>query len=157
VKAFDVVEDIRSSLSPREVLPPVHAFSLQYTEEALSGSVVRAASDSTHAAQEPMPLEEALILIAGELATAVRVQDHGTTILSLPQSHQDGLENELPVLARTHRPAHHTARVEIQDDAEVQPAFGGSDVGDVRDPLRVGLVRREVTVQMIPNMIRARA
>ena len=99
MKAFDVVEDIRSSLSPRKVLPPVHAFSLEYTEEALRGSIVRAASDSTHAAHEPVPLEEALVLIAGELATAVRVQDHGTTILSpLAAGLQDQAANRLELL-----------------------------------------------------------
>ena len=99
MKAFDVVEDIRSGVRPRTVLSSVHPLSLQDTEEALRGSIVRAAPDSAQAAQELMPLEEALVLVAGELTNSIRVEDHGTSIRSLPQRHQNGMEDELPVLA----------------------------------------------------------
>ena len=67
MKAFDVVEDIRPRFCPRAVLTPVDALPLQQTEETFRSRVVRAGSDSAHAASNLMPLQESLVLVTGEL------------------------------------------------------------------------------------------
>src|SRR5208283_4620172 len=49
----------------------------------------------------------------------------------------------------SHRPAHHAPRVQVHDDAQVQPSLRGGHVGDVRDPLLVHCGSREVPIQLI--------
>jgi hypothetical protein len=104
-----------------------------------------------------MPFQESLVFIAGEPTAAIRVKNDRTSILSLPQRHQDGLQHELAVLVGTHRPTDDSSRVEIHHDAEIEPSFGSSDVSDVGNPFRVGMVRAEVSSQVILNVIRSSA
>ena len=40
-----------------------------------------------------------------------------------------------------HRPANHAARVEIEDDGQIEPALSGPDVGDVPGPDPIGRAR----------------
>ena len=75
MKPFDVIEDIRPGLGARAVLAPIDALPLEQAEEALRSGIVGAGSHRTHAASDLMPFQEPLVLIAGELAAAVRVKD----------------------------------------------------------------------------------
>ena len=53
-----------------------NALSFELTEEAFTGSVVAAVSDCTHAANQRVAIQRALVVGAGELAAAIRMQDH---------------------------------------------------------------------------------
>ena len=138
MEPFDVVEDICSCFGTRLVLPSVDSLALEQAEEALSSCVVRAASHLAHAALKLVPFQEPLVFIACKLTTRVRVKHNGTSIRSLPQRHQDGLQDELSVLAGAHRPTNNATRVEVHHNDQIQPAFRSSDVRDVGDPLGVG-------------------
>ena len=76
-----------------------------------------------------LPLEMLQRPLELTLAAAVRVKNHRASIRPLPQRHQDSLDHELAVLAGTHGPADDSTRVEIQHDGQIEPPFGGSDVG----------------------------
>jgi len=52
-----------------------NALPFQLTEEAFTGCVVAAMPDCTHAADQRVAIRKALVVDAGELATAIRMQD----------------------------------------------------------------------------------
>jgi hypothetical protein len=58
--------------------------------------------------------------------------------LSSPDGHQQGLQGEVGGHAGLGRPANDPAREQVDDDAEIQPAFMGLDVGDVGHPDLIG-------------------
>jgi hypothetical protein len=68
---------------------------------------------------------------------------------AFPDCRQQCLQNQIAGHRRARGPADDLARVQIHDGCQMQPAFVGSDVRDVRhpDPVRGG--RRELTVQHI--------
>ncbi|EQM89073.1 hypothetical protein HNP41_005644 [Pseudomonas aeruginosa] len=49
---------------------------LEQTEEAFTGSVIAAMPDGTHAADQRVAIQKALVVSTGELATTIRMQDH---------------------------------------------------------------------------------
>ncbi|MNG29234.1 hypothetical protein D3C84_1146270 [compost metagenome] len=53
-----------------------NALPFELTEEAFTGSVVAAMPDCTHAADQRVAIQKALVVSTGELATAIRMQDH---------------------------------------------------------------------------------
>src|SRR5579859_7139579 len=56
---------------------------------------------------------------------------------------------KLGVQHGTQRPTDDAARVDVEDDGQVEPALPGADVGDVGDVLLVRPGRREVSVHQI--------
>jgi len=76
VDALDVVKDISSCFGMRFVVTTINALTFQHAEEALAGSIVRAAADTAHRARQVVTFQEALILGAAKLTTAIAVQDH---------------------------------------------------------------------------------
>ena len=77
-----------------------------------------------------MALQEALVPVAGKLASAVTVQDHRLPRLSLPKRHQHGLQHQLTIPATAHRPADNDVGVQVDDDTQVKPqAADDTDVG----------------------------
>lgn len=105
VEGLDEVENIGPSIRSRPVSPSVDALSLEHAEAALDQRVISAAADTAHAAGHVVALQETLVLVAGELAAAIRVQHQRRSILALPKGHQDSLQNQLAILDGTHRPA----------------------------------------------------
>jgi hypothetical protein len=60
--------------------------------------------------------QELLILVIGQLRTAIWMQDNRRFILFLPQRHQYSLNDELPIHAMAHRPANYLAAVKVYHD-----------------------------------------
>jgi hypothetical protein len=60
----------------------------------------------------------------------------------------------LPVLTGGHRPADNQLALQVNHRAQVQPALGGADVGDVGGPLGIRRQRHEVALEMIASMDR---
>ena len=83
VVVLDVVEDIRPCVGTSKVTT-IDAFSFQHAEEALDQSIVCAATYSAHAANQVMAIQELLMLVAGELATPVGMQNYRGTIRQCP-------------------------------------------------------------------------
>lgn len=147
-----MVKDVRPCLGQSQVTATMDAFALDHAEEALGGGIVGAVADLAHAAEDVVIGKEALILTAGKLRAAIRMQHQQLSIRSLPAGHQHRLDHQVTVLDAGHRPAHDLVIEQIEHRAQIQPTFGGMDVGDVSDPLGVRFQRREVAVQMIPDM-----
>lgn len=147
--ALDVVKDIRSGLGPGPILPTVDPLTLEHPKETLGRRIIGTTADGAHAARNVMRRQELLVLLRRELAAAIGMENDGRPARPLPHGHQDGLDHELPVLPRTHRPAHHEAGIQVQHDAEIQPVLRGADVGDVRHPFGVRGSGREIPLQMI--------
>jgi hypothetical protein len=71
VEPLDVVEDISPGLGSGPVLFSINPFSLEHSEEAFGCSIVGAGSNRTHAADQIVAVQEALIFLAGELAATI--------------------------------------------------------------------------------------
>src|SRR5690242_14477112 len=72
VERLDVLEDAGHRLLPSGVQLAVDEFPLQGREEALDRGVVPALGDAAHATGDPVPAEQALIVLAGVLAAPIR-------------------------------------------------------------------------------------
>lgn len=71
--------------------------------------------------------------------------------LSPPDGHQQSLECQVRCYAGLSGPTHHAAGEEIQDDAEIQPAFVRPQIGDVGHPDLIGLRNLELLRQPVLN------
>lgn len=154
VPALDVVNDIRSGLSPGPVLPPVYPFPFEAAKESLGRGVVGATAHRTHATGHLMGGQKLLVLVRGKLAAPIGMENDRGAGGPLPDGHEDRLDDQLAVLPCTHRPAHHEPRIQIEDDTQVQPAFGSPHIGDIGHPFGVGSGGREVSLQMVAGSSR---
>ena len=87
----DVVEDVGSRFCPRSIVTSVDALSFQHSKQPCDQNIVRTAADTAHAAGHVVTLDEVLILISRELATAIGVQHQQRSVLALLERHQDSL------------------------------------------------------------------
>ena len=71
IEALDIVKDIGPSFRSGSILASVHTLSFEQAEEALSRRIVCTTAGGTHAADEAMPLQETLVLVAGKLTAPV--------------------------------------------------------------------------------------
>ena len=123
--ALDVLKDIRPGLGTGLVVMSVHLVAFEYSEKALSCGVVGAAPHRTHTTDHLMGLQKPSVFLRGKLTTPIGVQNDWGPGWPLPERHQHRLDDQLAVLTRTHRPAHHEPGIQIQYDAQGQPVFGG--------------------------------
>src|SRR5438067_10003088 len=72
-------------------------------------------------------------LLAGILAAAVRMMQQRIRFAASPDRHHQGIGDKLRCHRCAHRPSHDTAREEIDDGCDIEPAFR---CGEVSDPLR---------------------
>lgn len=149
VPALDVVNDIRSCLGPRPVLPSVYPFPCKAAKETLGRSVVGATAHRTHATGHLMGGQKLLVPVRGKLAAPIGMENDRGAGGPLPDGHEDRLDDQLAVLPRTHGPAHHEPRIQIEDDTQVQPVFGSPHIRDIGHPFGVGGGGREVSLQMV--------
>lgn len=73
MKALNVIEQIRFGDIPCPVLAPVYTFTLENTEEALTGGIVTAVTHGAHGADQGVQLQKALVITAAKLAATIRV------------------------------------------------------------------------------------
>jgi hypothetical protein len=50
------------------------------------------------------------------------------------ERHHERIGDELTIRRGAHRPADHATRPQVDDTREMQPAFAGAELGDVRRP-----------------------
>jgi hypothetical protein len=99
MEAFNIVEDVGSSLGQCLVGPAVHTLAPEHAEEAFGDGIVAAVADSTHAANQIVAAKKALVIVAGEPLSFIGVQhDRLVPCLALPERHQHGFEHEIPDL-----------------------------------------------------------
>ena len=146
---LDAVNDIRSGFDSRPVVSPIHAFSFEYAEEALSGGVVGTAAHRTHAAGELICLKESSVLFRDKLTAAIEVPNDWDATGPMPHRHQHRVHHQLSVLTRAHGPANHRLRIQIHHHAEIQPMFCRPNVGNDGHPFGVRDGGSEIPLQEI--------
>jgi hypothetical protein len=72
------------------------------------------------------------------------MMDHPSLGAPLLESHVQGRQHELDSKVRGHRPANDAAAPDIHHHRQVQKSPSRRDVGDVRHPELVGLLRGEI-------------
>src|SRR5215210_75529 len=83
------------------------------------------------------------------LTAAVRMVEQAGSRSSHDEGSSQRGERQLLVQPVADCPAHHAPGVEVHNDRQVQPAFSRPDVGEVRTPLLVGSLRREVLLEEV--------
>src|SRR5262245_30989650 len=124
VKALDVIMDRGRGDRARWPEGVRDEFDLEGTKETFDGGIVPTVAASTHAADHPVPSEQALIRVAGVLASAIGVMQLRRALPAadgqVPRRNDDlGLE------CRADGPPYHAPRPEIEQHREIEPALGG--------------------------------
>lgn len=101
MEPLDVVEDVSSCLVQGPIASVMDTLSLEYPEEALASSIIATVPDCAHATYNTIAAKEALIIAAGELAAAIRMQNDGRFSLAM-----------------MHRPPHHQLAKQIQNHTQ---------------------------------------
>ena len=83
------------------------------------------------------------------LAATIRVVDAALRRPAQGDGHVQGADRQILLHPVADGPADHPARMEVQNDRQIDPAFACPDTGDVACPLLVGLARSEVLLQEI--------
>ena len=60
-----------------------------------------------------------------------------------------GLQRQLPFQPVTCCPANNPTGEEVQDDGQIQPAFGGPDIADVNAPFLIRPIAGKILIQEI--------
>ena len=108
-----------------------------------------------HRAGDAAVGHQPLELLAGILAALIGVMQQGIGLAAPPDRHDQCIGDELGSHLRLHRPSDDTPREQVDHGRDIEPAFGGPDIGEVGHPFLVGAVRRELTVQHIASDDRA--
>src|SRR5712692_7460141 len=130
VEALDVVEDLKPGFGPSLDAPAVQQLALEAGEERLRHGVVKAIPTAANGLNQACLPDPTAVGQAAVLAALVGVGD-GALGPAPADRHLEGFDHQKGVQAGTHRPTHDPAREDVEDDGQVEPAFPGSDVGDV--------------------------
>jgi hypothetical protein len=71
MESFDIVEDICARFSPGAILSAIYSLALEHAKEAFRHCIVGTTAHRTHAANQIVPLQEALVLVTGKLTAAI--------------------------------------------------------------------------------------
>ena len=104
-------------------------------------------TDAYHRAGDAIVGHQPLELLARVLAALVRVMQHGVGLSASPDRHHQRIGHELSGHGVAHRPSDHAAREQVDDDSDVEPPLGRSNVGEVDDPPLVGRLGGKLAVE----------
>ena len=142
IEHLDVLEDVLCRFFTGRVVPMVHELALECPEEAFDTGVVPAVPLRLTCWRSCRAREQLLVARGGILAAPIRVVQEPGRGGAVRQRHREGL------LGQIHRSAGGpcaqpitSARVEIEDHRQIEPALRGPDIGDVPGPHPVGLRR----------------
>ena len=136
VPAFDVLEDGCASLGTCGELRSC-ALGFESREKAFHGGIIEAITDAAHTDQAMMSGQVLLIGLAGVLAASIRVVQKASRWTALHDGHAPSLLYQRGFHVLIHCPSHHSTRKQIQNRSQIQPAFGGVDVGDIAHPFSI--------------------
>ena len=132
LEALDVIEHVGLGLDSRAEGRTRRAFNFQ--GRALHRRIVPEVASPAHTAGNAVVGQGPLEWLTGVLASPIGVMQHGLGLAPPPDGRHDRIGDELRRHRRAHRPADLTTREEIHDSGHIEPACGGPDVGQVRDP-----------------------
>lgn len=83
------------------------------------------------------------------LAAPVAVEDGSRLRPPSPPSHCHGIFNQAALHVGLQAPSHHLTAEHVNHSSQVQPAFVGSDIGDVTAQKLVGCLRRKTPLHQV--------
>src|SRR6266536_2127832 len=134
VPSFDVLEDGGAGVSACVKLL-IGAFGLESAEKAFHRCIVKTVSGAAHADLAVMSRQALQIDFTGVLAALVRMMQQVSRRTALHDRHVPSLLHQGSFQVLVYRPTHHPPRKQVQNRSQIQPAFGGVNVGDVTHPL----------------------
>jgi hypothetical protein len=146
---FDVLKDVLCRFGPCAVLTMLDQLAVQCAEEAFDTRVVPAVPPTRHAAGHTVCREQLRVCHGGILAAPIRVVQQPGFGGAMADRHRQRLLREVTGEPSLQRPADHGARVEIEDDREIEPALRGPDIGDVPGTHPVRTRDRELTIKCV--------
>ena len=141
----DVVADGLASLPDVAVLREIGFLILECPEPPLNLDVVGPAALAIHALADVVFLEESLVLLAGELASLVGVEN---LRLCYTESLPYGGNDHPGVQGIVHLPANNAAAVPVDDGCQINETVLQGDVGDVDGPCLVRLLNIHMLQQV---------
>ncbi len=149
IEALDVIKHVRFGLVSRAVRLVRRPFGLERGEDALHRGIVPAVAGSAQATGHAVVGQEPLEGLTGVLAPSIGVMQDRLRLAAPPDRQHQGIGDELRGHHRLHGPADDPAREEIHHRRDVEPAFGGPEIGEVCDPFAIGCRCRERSVKHI--------
>ena len=83
------------------------------------------------------------------LAATIRVVNAALGWPAQGDGHVQGTDRQVLLHPIADRPPDHPARMQVEDDGQIDPALPRPDPGDVTSPFLVGLARRKVLIQEV--------
>jgi len=149
VEAFDVLKQITSGVGSSGVNPMVDALGFEGVKETLHRGVVEAIALAAHRRRDAGSGKNPSISFGSILNAAVGVVDQPWRRPLPLDGHGEGLQGNLGVQGLAHRPTNDFAGMQVQNGGEVQPAFAGRDVGQIRQPDLAGACGDKIASQSI--------
>ncbi len=155
MQSFTVIEDLqvfKQVVITIEVILPsgmVDQFGFEQMEEGLGNGIVPTVALATHALHQAVSLEQGSEGLGRILDPPVGMDDQSLGGPPAGQGLLQGLEHQLLAQGRTHCPTHHPARIQVNEDRQVDPALLGGQIGDVPHPHLVGTGDGEATLQQV--------
>ena len=131
VPALDISEHTMLGLIAGCKVLPVGFFNFQRVPEAFHRRVIKAVACAAHRLAHAPLSQLAAYLGAGVLAATIRVEDQSLRGFAHPMGHLQGVQHELARHVAGNRPADDPAGEQIQNRADIKPAFARPQISDV--------------------------
>ena len=95
-----------------------------------------------------------LEIMRAVLVATIRVEKAAGRRITQPHRHVQGTDGQVLFHPVADNPPDHATTEQIDDDRQIEPAFGCPDMADISRPFPVGPVSREVAIQKVGHNIR---
>lgn len=149
VKTLDVIKDTLPCLSTALISVVKDKLSLQDAEEAFCRGIIPAVASTAHTADHAVFEQQLLKVFTCILRTPVGMMQHSTGWISPFCCKGQGIHDKLTSHSICHGPANDSAGVQVHYNRQIQPPFGGPDIGYVAGPSLVWLSRIELPIEEV--------
>ena len=108
-----------------------------------------AVTASAHAAFQVVRLKKIIPVMAGKLTALIGMDQHLVFRITPPYRHHQGIQNKLLRHSGSHCPTNDTAREQVHNGRQIQPAFVRADIRDVGYPRVIRSVRVKLPTQVV--------
>ncbi len=144
VEGFDVIEDGGASLGVGGEALMIDQFVFEGAKEGFDEGVIVAVAFAAHGRNQTMLGQDLTVSGAGELSTAMGVEDKSFSGATLAKGHAQCGDDQSGIEDLAHGPADDLPSEDIQDRDKIQPALSSEDCGGIADPDLIGASNGEV-------------
>jgi hypothetical protein len=127
-------KDVSTCLGSRVIRLVMDESVLQRAEEALRHRIVITVALPAHARRRAEGGEPPLIRQGAVLGSSVRVMDEAVVEAPLAHRHGERLQRQVSVGPRTHGPADHAPRIQIQPHGHIKPPRSRRNMSEIPGP-----------------------